>query len=322
MNLRKSAVLVLLGLALCGGVVGYAAESEKRETDSDLVLTENAGSEWAAPKPSLESNEITVFGSVGQGSIIDRLDRLDQALVGTVQSGTVNTRVQKQAERLRGGEPGRVSILTRINAAEWSLDREVSMKPLEERLVDLESRLTGRVSSYSLETRSKTVASHVVENPDGILVDIPTGTLVRIEFVDPLTSKTAKVGDVARIRVAEDVFVEGRLVFPKGAMGQASVESVRPARRLARNGRLALTFDYVETIDGQPVHFIQGAKSLDATETYAKAAGVSVAGLVILGPIGLIGGAFLNGENAVVKEGSMLYIETDQEYQAITVDLQ
>ena len=202
------------------------------------------------------------------------------------------------------------------------MNKEVSLNSLDSRLTDLETRLTGKMSHDSLETRSKNVMSHVVENSSGTIVTIPKETLVRIQFVDSLTSKTAKVGDTARIKVAEDIFIDGLLVFPKGALGQVSVKNVKPAKTMARNGKLELAFDYVETFDGRPVHFIQGAKSLDATETYAKAAGASIAGAIILGPIGLVTGAFIKGENAIIKEGSLLYIETDNDYEVSSIHLQ
>ena len=326
-GLKKKLALILVGCSLMMiSSVGYAEESTVQSgettTQGNLSVTDNPVSIWTAPAPTLENNEITVFGKVGQGSIVDRLDRVDMALLGAVQTGTVTSRIQKEDQRLRGGSVDKPSIIARLNATEWSLDKQVSLNSLDSRLTDLETRLTGKMTHDSLETRSKNVIKHVADNSTGTIVTVPRQTLVRIEFVDSLTSKTAKVGDTARVKVAEDIFVEGLLVFPKGALGQVSVKSVKPAKTFARNGKLELEFDYVETFDGRPAHFIQGAKSLDATETYAKAAGASIAGAIILGPIGLVTGAFVKGENAVVKEGSLLYIETDNEYEVISIHLQ
>ena len=43
------------------------------------------------------------------------------------------------------------------------------------------------------------------------------------------------------------------------------------------------------------------------------AAGASVAGMLILGPIGIIGGAFVKGKNIELPEGTELFIQTQDE---------
>lgn len=316
---KKKVALVLMGLAFTISSNVFAEDMEYVEESYNSV-EEPAVIEWTPPAASLEANEVLVFGRAGQGSIIDRLDRVDQALLGATQTGTVISRTQKQAERLRGGSQDNLSVLARVNASEWSLDKELSLNPLERRLADLEMRLTGKVSNYSLETRSKEVASHVVEDQTGVLVTIPSRTLVLVEFVDPLSSRTAQVGDKGRIKVAEDVFVDGHLVFPKGALGQVTVKEVKPAKTASRNGKLLLNFDYVETLDGTQVHLIQGEEAMEASAVYAKEPGNSKK--VIVGQAVTVSGAFFNSENAVAKEGDQLYIETNQEYQVFSTDLQ
>ena len=42
----------------------------------------------------------------------------------------------------------------------------------------------------------------------------------------------------------------------------------------------------------------------------AMAAGASLAGIAILGPIGIIGGAFVNGKNIDLPAGTEFYIQT------------
>lgn len=45
-------------------------------------------------------------------------------------------------------------------------------------------------------------------------------------------------------------------------------------------------------------------------EHMAMAAGASIAGIAILGPIGVIGGAFVKGKNVDLPVGTELYIQT------------
>ena len=319
-SLKKHVMWMALGCGLLLTNISFAAESEVAETESgagSLVM-----SEWVEPGPSLEDNETAALGRVGQGPILDRLNRLDQAIFGANRTGTVNDRVVKQAERLRGGTIDSPSIIARVNATEWSLDKTVSIAPLGERLDELESRLTGTVIHTSLEDRSTKVAAQVLESENATSVTVPTETLIRVKFIEPLTSKNAQIGDTAKIQVEEDVFQDGYLVFPKGAVGQASVKTVKPAKRFARDGKMTISFDYIEAIDGRRIHVIQGNRSERETATFAKAAGASIAGAIILGPIGLVGGAFLKGENVDIKEGSQLYIETDRENDILSIQIQ
>ena len=122
--LKKHVMWMALGCGLLLTNISFAAETEVAEVAGNtesLIM-----SEWIEPGPSLEDNEVTALGRVGQGPILDRLNRLDQAIFGANRTGTVNDRVIKQAERLRGGTIDSPSIMARVNATEWSLDKKVS----------------------------------------------------------------------------------------------------------------------------------------------------------------------------------------------------
>jgi hypothetical protein len=53
-----------------------------------------------------------------------------------------------------------------------------------------------------------------------------------------------------------------------------------------------------------------GEESKQEMKNLAMAAGASLAGIVILGPIGVIGGAFVKGKNIDLPEGTEFYIQT------------
>ena len=56
-----------------------------------------------------------------------------------------------------------------------------------------------------------------------------------------------------------------------------------------------------------------GEESKQEMQNMAMAAGASVAGMLLLGPIGIIGGAFVKGKNIDLPEGTELYIQTENE---------
>jgi hypothetical protein len=53
------------------------------------------------------------------------------------------------------------------------------------------------------------------------------GTFVRLEFVSPVSSKTARLGDPIALRVAEDIRVGDVVIVPKGTLADGTITFVR-----------------------------------------------------------------------------------------------
>jgi len=66
----------------------------------------------------------------------------------------------------------------------------------------------------------------------------------------------------------------------------------------------------MEAMDGTAVETVMGEKAKEETKSMAKAAGASVAGMVLLGPIGIVGGAFVHGQDITIAPGTILFIQT------------
>ena len=67
--------------------------------------------------------------------------------------------------------------------------------------------------------------------------------------------------------------------------------------------------DTIPAIDGTEFTAVQGKEAKDRTRNEVKAAGASVAGAVLLGPVGLVGGAFVKGKNIEYPAGSTIYVQ-------------
>ena len=63
-------------------------------------------------------------------------------------------------------------------------------------------------------------------------------------------------------------------------------------------------------MDGTIVDAYVGEEAKEEMKQYAMAAGASLAGIIILGPIGVIGGAFVKGKDIDLPAGTEMYIET------------
>ena len=75
---------------------------------------------------------------------------------------------------------------------------------------------------------------------------LPANLIVEIEITDTVTSKTAKVGDMFAIRLAEPVRINDRLVLPIGLTGQGQVSHVAKAGWGGKAGELIVMVRYLQ----------------------------------------------------------------------------
>src|SRR5262249_15021152 len=79
---------------------------------------------------------------------------------------------------------------------------------------------------------------------------LKAGTAILLRTTAPLSSATAKVGDLFELRVREAVVVNGRVVIARNAPATGHITEAQEHRRLSRPGQLALALDNVELITG------------------------------------------------------------------------
>jgi len=130
---------------------------------------------------------------------------------------------------------------------------------------------------------------------------IPQGTRVPLELVSGLSTKTAVQGRQVDLRVAEDVWVGTHLLVHKGETTKAVVGEVTQPGSFGKSGGLSLDFGNVRAVDGTLVDL--GVWSRDQKEGRGYAAGASIGGAAVLGPIGLVGGLFVKGSHVELPAG-------------------
>lgn len=94
---------------------------------------------------------------------------------------------------------------------------------------------------------------------------IPARTLVQIALGEPLSSKTSKIGDFFRIRLAAPIMLDGRVIVPAGAVGRGQVVQAAKARWGGKAGELIINARYVDCgaihIPLGHFHFSEAGKS-------------------------------------------------------------
>ena len=204
------------------------------------------------------------------------------------------------------------SLVTRLNAIEWAVTQAVSMNSIQKRVSDMEIAMTGATSEGTYRARIDTLAGYAFGTKEIPLArtEVPANTLAKVSLVTPVTAKNIKVGDRIEIRSDEDVVENGRLLFVKGAPGYGEVTKVKQAGNFGRDAEVQIDFKILRTMDGTDASMMLGEESKQKMQSMAFAAGANIAGIALLGPIGIIGGAFVKGKNIDLPAGTELYIQT------------
>lgn len=147
----------------------------------------------------------------------------------------------------------------------------------------------------------------------GRTLDVPAGTQVPLSFSTRVDSSQAREGDAVTFAVTSDVVAERQIIIRKGTHAQGLVVSVTPPGIFGRNARVHVAFVQTAAVDGLPIKLAPidiTPDNLRETRDTAGAAGASVAGLIILGPIGVAAGALVRGGHVTVPAGAVAITST------------
>lgn len=269
----------------------------------------NAASDESA-SDKLARIETDTYGTEQSGAILDRISRLEKSYNGQNTTGNMNARIDAIYDTVyeNDTEPG---VLAKINALEWNINHEVASGGVEKRLAALENTILGNVTEGSFNDRILELAkaSYGEEILPIVQIPITMNTLIKVVTTVPVDSKTLQEGDTIPIKVAEDVFVDGGLVFAKGLPGEGSVVSVRRAKHIFSNGKIEADFHTLKAIDGQDVKIFTGTEAVDKMVETSMARGLSLLGQTFSGKNKELEEVLIRGKNVDLPAGVELYVQ-------------
>ena len=282
---------------------------------SAVFLISTLGTASASAPDTVQDKLVAVetdtYGGAQTGALIDRINHLEKDYEGTHRTGSMMERVDALYSHLYDNASG-PSIMAELNAVEWSIEHQVSMKPVQQRITEMETNIQGKTGEGTYRQRIAKLSSYAFGSNTLPLtqVSVPANTLIKVSLVTPVNAKNLKAGDTIQYKVAEDVVENGMLLFAKGESGTGTVTKVKQARNFGRDAEVVIDFKSTKAMDGTNVDTFVGAEAKKQMETLAMAAGASLAGIVLLGPIGVVAGIFVNGKNIDLPAGTELYIQT------------
>lgn len=295
--LRKP-IAVLLMLIFCFSSIALAAENKAEMTVlGKVIAVENA-----------------FYGSEQTGSLLERIGKLERDLYGAETNNAMVAKMDAIYDNVFHNTSG-PSLIMKANSVEWAIMHEVSTAPIKTRIEQMEMMIHGTANMGSYTERLSSLMQLSFVDGDVTLVNkfVEPDTLVKIKLVTAVDSKTARVGDIVHYEAAEDVIYQGALLVAKGAEGTGIIKKVSQAQNFGRDAKIDIDFQNITTLDGTKMNTFLGEKAQKETETMVIAAGATVAGLAILGPVGIVTGAFVKGKNIEIPEGTEIYIQTKNE---------
>ena len=297
---KKKMAGLLAVVALCGSMAVSAA---------DYTILEKA-----------DKVETTVYGTTQTGSLNDRITALDKLLNGKVTaSGSIQDKTNALYNDVYGNTGSDLSLLAATNLMQWQYSGQITDEPILVRVSALEEGIDGKAKVGALSNRIQALRYNMLGNKKYISqeVMIPVSTLVTMKTLEPLDSQTAQEGETVRFAVADDVVVDGIVAIPRGMEATGTITKARKSGRFGKDGKIEITFHSVRAADSTPVNLIVGEKTKEEYKRTAGAVGASAAGAIILGPVGLVGGLFVHGNDVNIPAGTTMYAETEKDTDVV-----
>ena len=288
---------------------------------SGAYAADYGDAESSLQQESLQKVEMIIYGAHGTGGLFMRLSRVERDLFGMELPGSLTERQQALLNFVEEGTPTQPSLVFKIAVAEWVTTNKVNpSQPLAERVAILEMALEGEPQMGALSARLERILTRVL--PSGVFsapVTIPAGTVFKAAFARTLTVRNVQRGDIVELNVTEDCIISGILIVANGDRVFAEVTRVRGPRSFGRPSDIRVELKEIETLGGRRTPVIQGPEAKKAMEIDSGtigAAGASLGGLLVLGPLGLAGGFLVRGSDRQIPEGTLMYVETSDAFTA------
>lgn len=309
--MKRRLLTLLLTLVFCVTSVapGFAMNADDL---GGAVPAASAVTQMSATD-KISAMEKMLYGTEQAGALVGRMDSLEDDVYGTVTSDAILDRIDNLYDYLKGSPASNeAGFLTKLNAIEWQFNESMSGGSAKTRIEAVEMMLNGKIDEGSLSSRLEALAN--IAFTDGVIsvesVTLPKDSVIKVEFTEELSSREDKAGEPVHFKIADNVYVNDVLVLPKGALGEGTIKKVVQPRSFGRDARIDVDFTHVYALDGTKVPVYIGDLAKQEAKTAAGAAGAAIGGMIVLGPIGALGGAFVTGKAVVIPVGSTTYVQT------------
>lgn len=298
-NIRFQPFLLafLLGLSAFGMGCRQSEEQESGRVAVEQDAQDAQDQEIVTRDPELQPEERTVVVEPETGEDAGaRLDERERQLAER-QAG-LDARERRLREQTRQPErqarapqpPPRVKPAPRVEREEpvqpERTEPERTEEIAESRRPDAQDEDTRAAAEVEQERQARE-REEEARLPAPLVVNVPAGTVMEVEFLESVSSQTAEAGDIFRVRVSSDVSSDGAVGIPAGSEIVGVVTEAVPLRKVGGQAKLALKFTDLVLPSGKTVPIQASFASQGRSETRKDAAtiGGAAAGGAILGRV-------------------------------------
>jgi len=253
------------------------AEAEKRLGDLTRTGNQTRNLFKQAELETAHSTLLSVDPKACYASLNDLRTKIEEGR----QSASA---IARQAAQLGGGRTNRKAVAKLYAKAEkinkeyrenlaYSKDTAVAVGNTRNVTPGLSPPSSGGIAGPTL-AELRTHATTIV---------LKDATQVSLSLTKALSSANAKAGDTINFEVLEAVKVGEVVVIQRGALATGTVSVASKKKRMSRGGRLDVTIDFVQLVDGEKAP-LRGVKESKA-KGHAKALVIST---IFIGPLSLL----------------------------------
>jgi hypothetical protein len=263
----------------------------------------------------MDRAEVIIYGEIRRGGLIERLNDMETVLFGRSLPGSISERQMQLLSFVQTGSGEQPSLLFKLGVAEWSLSQSVQpFMPALGRLQKLEQELEGSIQEGKpVAMRVERVLSVLLTDPvTQTVLEVSSDIAVKARFLESVGPGKSRKGDSVKIALLEDLIIDNYLIAPRGSQVVTEIAGVVRPGVFGQRGEVKLEFKYLEILGPEEfkVKLTDAKKIVDGgQENVAAAAVTSVAGAVILGPIGLATGLLIRGKSLNIEAGTQCYLQ-------------
>jgi hypothetical protein len=165
-------------------------------------------------------------------------------------------------------------------------------------------RLAALAAAGALAVSLSGVCAATADTP----VLVPPGTAVLLKFDTGVDSSTTKQGSAVQFEVASDVLVDRSVVIRAGTDARGVVTAVSQPGLFGKGARVRIDSIQATAVDGRPVQLAPVDVTSDTVRQIqgaSRTAGSGFAGIILLWPIGLLGGSLSHGGQVEAPAGAV-----------------
>jgi len=140
-----------------------------------------------------------------------------------------------------------------------------------------------------------TLLTHVAVAQEA--VKVPSGTVVTLRTMTPLTPEQLNVGDLVILAVVSDVVVDGKVVIKAGAEARGEITSSKSRNMIGIAARIGLSVRSVTAVDGSTIPLF-GTKLAEGKSKMTVSIGLSLVCCILF--------ALMKGGDATIPAGTQI----------------